>query len=146
MCVCVPTKQLCCERECNYHPDVKVRWASVSNDRRGLHKVKVDSLARGALQAHGAQRPESPTSQPHSRHYLRPTRFGGNCEPLWPSGKAEGTSVRIRFGFPFSSKVLVCGHCLVTLSLTVNETLKWLSLFTILMQESFWLWQWSDSK
>ena len=35
------------------------------------------------------------------------------------------TSVRIRFGSPFSSNVLVCGHCLiVTSSLTVNETLK----------------------
>ena len=27
----------------------------------------------------------------------------------------------------FSSKVVVCGHGLVTLSLIVNETLKWLS-------------------
>ena len=42
------------------------------------------------------------------------------CEPVWPSGKA----VPIRFGSPFSSKVVVCGHCLVTLSLTVNETFK----------------------
>ena len=24
-------------------------------------------------------------------------------------------------------KAVVCGHCLVTLALTVNETLKWLS-------------------
>ena len=54
-------------------------------------------------------------------------------EPVWPSGKAlvglvsRRTSVRIRFGSPFSSKVVLCGHCLVTLSLTVNETLKWLS-------------------
>ena len=47
------------------------------------------------------------------------------------------TSVRIRFGSPFSSKVVVCGQCLVTLSLTINETLKWLSLLLILMQESF---------
>ena len=37
---------------------------------------------------------------------------------------------------PFSSKVVVCGHCLVTLPLTINETLKWLSLLPILMQES----------
>ena len=28
----------------------------------------------------------------------------------------------------------VCGHCLVTLSLTINETLKWLSSLPILMQ------------
>ena len=40
--------------------------------------------------------------------------------------------------------VVVCGHCLVTLSLTVNETLKWLSSLPILMQESFWWWQCSD--
>ena len=35
-------------------------------------------------------------------------------------------------------KVVVCGHRLVTLSLTINETLKWLSSLPILMQESFW--------
>ena len=29
------------------------------------------------------------------------------------------------------------GHCLVTLSLPINETLKWLSSLPILMQESF---------
>ena len=31
------------------------------------------------------------------------------------------TSVRICFGSPFSSKVVVCGHCLVTLSLTIMK-------------------------
>ena len=31
-----------------------------------------------------------------------------------------------------------CGHCLMTLSLTINETLKWPSSLPILMQESFW--------
>ena len=41
------------------------------------------------------------------------------CELVWPSGKAlrlvsRGTSVRISFGPPFSSKVVVSGHCLVT--------------------------------
>ena len=57
-------------------------------------------------------------------------------EPVWPSGKAVSrvTSVRIRFGSAFSSKVVVCGHCLVTLSLTINETLKWLALLPVLMQ------------
>ena len=57
---------------------------------------------------------------------------------------SRGTSVRIRFGSPFSSKVVVCGHCLVTLSLTINETLKWLSTLPTLMQGSFWWWQCSD--
>ena len=46
--------------------------------------------------------------------------------------------VRIRFSSPFSSKVVVCGHCLVTLSLTIMKHLKWLSSLPILMQESFW--------
>ena len=35
-------------------------------------------------------------------------------EPVWPSGRAllvsRGTTVRIRFGSLFSSKVVVCGH------------------------------------
>ena len=34
---------------------------------------------------------------------------------------SRGTSVRIRFGSPFSSKVVVCRHCLVTLSLTIMK-------------------------
>ena len=34
------------------------------------------------------------------------------------------TSVRYRFGSPFSSKVVVCGHGLVTLSLTINKNIK----------------------
>ena len=34
---------------------------------------------------------------------------------------SRGTSVRIRFGSPFSLKVVVCGHCLVTLSLTIMK-------------------------
>ena len=36
------------------------------------------------------------------------------------------------------TKVVACGHCLVTLSLTINETLKWLSSLPTLMQESFY--------
>ena len=45
---------------------------------------------------------------------------GGTREPVWPgAGKAlvrlvsRRTSVRIRFGSPFSSKTVVCAHCLV---------------------------------
>ena len=44
------------------------------------------------------------------------------------------TSARYRFGTPFSSKVVVCGHGHVTLSLTINETLRRLSSLPILMQ------------
>ena len=74
--------------------------------------------------------------------YIRAIVSECECEPVWPSGKgvrlvSRGTSVRIRFGSPFSSKVVVCGHCHVTLSLTINGTLKWLSSLTVLMQESF---------
>ena len=38
---------------------------------------------------------------------------------------------------PFSSNVVVCGHCLGTLSLTINETLKWLSSLPTIMQKSY---------
>ena len=69
-------------------------------------------------------------------HKLRSLILLRTREPVWPSGKLVSgrTSVRYRFGSPFSSKVVVCGHVLVTLSLTVNETLKWLSSLPILMQ------------
>ena len=39
---------------------------------------------------------------------------------------------------------MVCRHCLVTLPLTINDALKWLSSLPILMQESFWWGQCSD--
>ena len=32
-----------------------------------------------------------------------------------------------------SSKAVVCGHCLMTLSLTINQIVKWLSSLPILM-------------
>ena len=57
---------------------------------------------------------------------------------------SRGTLARFRFCSPSSSKVVVCGHCLVTLSLTVNQALKWILSLPILMQESFWWWQCSD--
>ena len=60
------------------------------------------------------------------------------------SATLRGTSVRVPFGSPFSSKVVVRGHCLVTLFLPINETLKWLSLPPILMQESYMWRQCSD--
>jgi len=53
-------------------------------------------------------------------------------------------SIPLRLSF-FFRKVVVCGHSLVvTLSLTINETLKWLSSMPILMQEPLWWWQCSD--
>ena len=48
------------------------------------------------------------------------------------AGKQKGLgSIRLSL---FFKKVAGCGYCLVTLSLTINETLKWLSSLLILMQ------------
>ena len=62
--------------------------------------------------------------------------------PVWLSGKAFGLKAEgPRFDSAsvsyHSSNVVVCGHCLVILSLTVNETLKRLSSLPISMQNSF---------
>ena len=44
-----------------------------------------------------------------------------SCESVWPSGKALGVEAEgprfdsLRFSFLFSSKIVVYGHCLVTL-------------------------------
>ena len=72
-------------------------------------------------------------------------------EPVWPSGKALGwywsrrTSVRHRFGSPFSSERLWFVNTVLWLCPSrPTETLKWLSSLPILMQESFWWWQCSD--
>ena len=48
-----------------------------------------------------------------------------------------------RLSFLFK-EVVACGHCLATLSLTINAALKWLPSLPTLMQESFWWWQCSD--
>ena len=56
----------------------------------------------------------------------------------------EGHQYWCRFSSPFSSNVVVCGHHLVTWSLRIKDTLKGLSSLPILMQESFWRWQYSD--
>ena len=53
------------------------------------------------------------------------------------------SSIPLRLSLLFK-KVVVCGHCLVTLSLAINETLIWLSSLPILRQESFWWLQCSD--
>ena len=55
------------------------------------------------------------------------------------------TSVRYRFGSPFSSKRLWFLDTVLWLCPSLpTETLKWLSSLPILMQESFWWWQSSD--
>ena len=59
--------------------------------------------------------------------------------------KAEGPRLDSASAVPFSSKRLwFVDSLVVTLSLTINETLKCLLSLSILMQESFWWWQCSD--
>ena len=58
---------------------------------------------------------------------------------------SERTSVRYRFGSPFSSKRLWFVDTVLWLCPSLpTETLKRLSSLPILMQESFWWWQCSD--
>ena len=71
-------------------------------------------------------------------YYMPLGNRGGASGPVWPSSKQKDLgSILFRLSFLFRN-VMVCGHCLVTLSLTINETLKWLSSLPILMQKSFW--------
>ena len=121
------------------------RFLSQSMNSRGWHVFHTD---RGEHQAgfHRGSNPGSPGSCFCCCFvsFLSTPTAGFVCEPVWPSSKAllrlvsRGTSVQIRFGSSFSSKVVVCSHCLVTLSLTIYETLKRLSSLPTLMQEPFW--------
>ena len=69
-----------------------------------------------------------------------PSAYQPNALPLGQTGSplVGRNNLSLCSSRLLSSKVVVCGHCLVTLSLTVNETLKWLSSLPILKQESFW--------
>ena len=55
---------------------------------------------------------------------------------LYALRRASDGLIPLRLSFLFK-KVVVSGHCRLTLSLTVNEPLKWLASLPILMQESF---------
>ena len=56
-----------------------------------------------------------------SGYKIVPPRLQRGCEPVWPSGKALGWEAEgpwfdpLRLSFLFSSKIVVYGHCLVTL-------------------------------
>ena len=69
-------------------------------------------------------------------------RESGNVGRFSPAvrcwaGKQKGLgSILLWLSFHFE-KVVVCGHCLATLSLTIRGTLKWLSSLPVLTQESF---------
>ena len=60
-----------------------------------------------------------------SRFGLAVRRYAGKQKDLG--------SIPLRLSFLFR-KLVVCGHFTVTLSLTINKTLKWFSSLPILMQ------------
>ena len=52
-------------------------------------------------------------------------------------GKRKDAGSTPLFGSSISSKVVIYGHCLVTLPCTTNATVKWLTSMPILMRKSF---------
>ena len=64
-------------------------------------------------------------------------RRRGGYEPVWPSGKA-GPRFESASALLSLQKLWSVDAVFVALSLTINETLKWLSSLLTLMQESFW--------
>ena len=107
-------------------------WALLANSKLPEHKRP---RAR-----HGPIQSPAPFPTVIRRyHKQRPERW------LVSRFKAEGPSLDSASAVLFFKKVVVCGHSLVvTLPLTINDTLKWLSSLPILMQVSFWWWQCSD--
>ena len=65
-----------------------------------------------------------------------PVSRSGHAVRRWAGKRKDLGSIQLRLSFLFK-KVVVCGHCLVTLSFTINETLKWLPPLPIIVQESF---------
>ena len=63
-------------------------------------------------------------------------RWFGLAVRRWAGKQKDLGSILLQLSF-LLKKVVLCGHRLVTVSLTTNETLKWLSSLPILMQESF---------
>ena len=64
-------------------------------------------------------------------------------EQTWPGGQTldwypDDIGSIPRFGCPLFSELVICGHRLVTLPLTINKTFKCLSSMPILMRKSFW--------
>ena len=106
----------------------EIRNMSSFRPMPGFKGEEVHSSLRFSKGINKYLRPQSPTacltSGSHNALSLR-SSYGMTCAPAAESrfGIAirRGTSVRIRFGCPFSSKVVVCGHCLVTLSLTIMK-------------------------
>ena len=64
---------------------------------------------------------------------MLPLRFGLAVRLV-----SRGNSVRIRFGSPFSSNIVIYGQSCDFVTHKLMKILKWLSLLPISMQESFW--------
>ena len=60
------------------------------------------------------------------------------------AGKQKDAGSTPRFGSPFSSKIVIYGHCLGILPCTINETLKWLTSLPVLMRKSFWCYRFCE--
>ena len=85
---------------------VDILWTSCDQCRSMVQQFFTSTETRRLVRTDSSGRP------PRLSH--RASRFG--------LAVSRGTSIRIGFGSPFSSKVVVCGHCLVTLSFTISET------------------------
>ena len=101
-----------------------------------MNQTKLNATKRDRMHVRIACSQSHQYSKPREDTDLNVSRFGLVVKRQ--AGKQKGLG-SIPFRHSFSSKMLWCVdmHCLVTLSLTVNETLKWLSSLPILMQESF---------
>ena len=73
-------------------------------------------------------------ASPNTSNKVREETFTQLRTGFTEAGKQEGLGLILAL-----QKVVVCGQCLETLSLTINEALKWLSSLPIAMQEPF-LW------
>ena len=122
-------------------------WLATTHTQRFEPWVALESQQRGSL-------PLLPALEPFPIENLGVVREGGDCRwgQVWPNSGEERKKRRRkgreqrRVGRTVAEtvKVVVCGRCLVTLSLTINETLKWLSSLPTLIHKSFWWWQCSD--
>ena len=116
-----------------------------SQDTCTTHRIAVLLGKAGPIQAWRlpsnnlyASLQHSHARQPHSRQRarVRVSRFGLAVRRYAGKQRDLGSNP-LRLSFLFK-KVVICGQCLVTLFLTINETLKRLPSLPILMQESFW--------
>ena len=93
----------------------------MDNAERGLRTVTMDNAERVC---------ELPGVTDETRGFYKARRsvVMNKCETVWPSGKAtdwkaDDVGSIPRFGSPFSSKVVVCGHRLLIWPLAINEIL-----------------------